>query len=113
MLRAKRKITPDMLREQGFIGYSGRGDVDGAAMTARVLGFPPTMSCTVSSPLMAMGLVAAGLGLAIVPSSVGGSDVEFRPISSDGVDLDVSLIWAKDHAGGVTGALLRLRETPA
>ncbi|MCA0995057.1 LysR family transcriptional regulator [Alloyangia pacifica] len=110
-LAARGPVAPKALRAEAFIGYSGSGDVDGMGLTAQVLGFMPRLACTSSSPSMAIGLVAAGFGLTVVPESLAlpGQGVDFVPLVGAAEVLDVSVIWPEAQAGtGVTGAFLDL-----
>lgn len=63
------------------LGSTMRGGLDRAADRA---GFAPTVVQEVFDPYMLMSLVAAGLGVTVVPSSL----VQVRPLGTVAVDLD-------------------------
>lgn len=92
------------LKDEAFIGYAGPGDLDGLGLTSKVLGFTPRTSCRVSTPAMAFGVAASGLGLAIVPSSlaVPTSGVVFRPLKDCNERIDVTLIWRMGESDSAT-----------
>lgn len=109
-LRRQKSIAPDQLKKEQFIGYAGPEDIDGMGMTERVLGYAPYASSKVSTPAMAIGLVAAGLGLAVIPSSVAkpASGVVYREINNCNERIDISLIWHKNRQSGAVERLIEL-----
>ena len=102
-LAGRDRIEPQDLRDEVFLGYTAPDDMDGTALTARILGFMPSRHRQVASPAMTIGLVAAGLGVAVVPESLwrGEPGAVLRPLAGVQARIDVSLLW---QAGGNPGA---------
>jgi DNA-binding transcriptional LysR family regulator len=83
--------------------------VEGMGLTGHVLGSMAAVACTVSSPVMALRLVAAGLGLTIIPSSLASPllGTAFVPFDKSQANLDVAIIWSsKRQDGGAFRATL-------
>jgi DNA-binding transcriptional LysR family regulator len=71
ILAGKARLSPRMLADEDFIIYS-TDDVDSGqiAVLRQLLGREPRIAHRVSSTLSVLALAAAGLGLAIVPSTL-------------------------------------------
>jgi DNA-binding transcriptional LysR family regulator len=63
-----------------------------------------------------VGLVSAGMGMALVPQSVSNlkrPGVEYRPLSDAAPPIETGLAWRRDNASPVLHALLALLRDPA
>lgn len=109
------EIEPEALRQETFIGYAAPEDLDGMALTTKALGHFPERHRPVSSPAMTIGLVAAGLGVAVVPESLKRDEegVIFRPLKGRETQIDVTLLWPGEGEPGTGAAIERaLRAMP-
>lgn len=104
------EIPVDALRGETFVGYSAPDDLPGMSLTADALGYLPVSYRTVSSPSMTVGLVAAGLGVAIIPESMARTETGavFRKLKDRDFVVDVALIWAVESNPGALAAIDRL-----
>ncbi|SEO55184.1 LysR substrate-binding domain-containing protein [Trujillonella endophytica] len=99
------------LRDQDFVLYSRPDSVVNAAVTHACLsaGFLPRRAHEAAEVSIVLTLVAAGLGVAVLPESVQALSVEgvrFLPIEDD-VSVDLALAW---RAGDPSPVLPRLVE---
>lgn len=63
-----------------------------------------------------VGLVSAGMGMALVPQSVSNlkrPGVDYRRLSDAAPEIQTGLAWRRDNPSGVLRALLDLLEMPA
>jgi DNA-binding transcriptional LysR family regulator len=102
-------IDPALLREDGFIGYAGSQDADGVKLIRHVMKFEPVMRCRASNPLMALGLVDAGLGVMIIPALLARSfdtGIHYRSLAGVSDEIDVTLIWRRNEAAPAVRAMI-------
>lgn len=74
-------------------------------------GFAPTITHEVVEAASLTSLVAAGLGIAIIPecvSRLAHAEVVYRPLSGKPIHADVHALWSKDRAGPLITNFLRL-----
>ncbi|MCE0765281.1 LysR substrate-binding domain-containing protein [Pseudonocardia kujensis] len=74
-------------------------------------GFEPAIACTVQGIHTVVGMVAAGLGIAVAPESAvvpGRLDVVFRPLAPTVLAPPLSLIWRADDRRASTAAFWQL-----
>ncbi|MBW0091723.1 LysR family transcriptional regulator [Pseudonocardia sp. KRD-184] len=98
------------LRDEDFVVYSARGSVVDAAVTQACLaaGFLPTRAHEVAETSIMLTLVAAGLGVALLPESVHALRVEgvrYVPVADD-VHIDLALAWRTDDHSPALAHLL-------
>lgn len=108
-LRHLPEVEPEALRRETFIGYAAHEDLDGMALTAHVLGYMPDQHRQVTSPAMTIGLVAAGLGVAVVPESLKRDEegAIFRSLKGRDTRIDVTLLWPDNGEPGADAAIAR------
>lgn len=113
-LGRRRTIPMDALAQQMFISY---GDRMGATMPQLVLelcrraGFEPRISQIANSNATMIGLVAAGLGIAIVPKALArtpAADVIFRPIREPAARVAAWVLWSAARQSQLVAAFLKL-----
>ncbi|MUL67592.1 LysR family transcriptional regulator [Mycobacterium sp. CBMA 234] len=109
------------LRSEPFIAYAGRDSAvnDAVLRSCRAAGFVPHREHAAPGTAVLLALVAAGLGVAVVPESVRAlplDGVVFRDLV-DGGTVELALAWRRgtdnplvDTAVGILAAVLR-RET--
>jgi DNA-binding transcriptional LysR family regulator len=76
-------------------------------------GFVPTIVQEVTPMESVIGLVAAGVGLSIVPSVVKRmriAGVEFRPLREPYAVMEIALAWHRDNASPVVQAFVKMVE---
>ncbi|MBM3603570.1 MAG: LysR family transcriptional regulator [Alphaproteobacteria bacterium] len=103
------EIEPEALRRETFIGYAAHEDMDGMALTTHALGYMPERHRQVGSPAMTIGLVAAGLGVAVVPESLKRDEegAIFRHLKGRESRIDVTLLWHDAGEPGTSAAIAR------
>ncbi|SDN85520.1 LysR substrate-binding domain-containing protein [Geodermatophilus sp. DSM 45219] len=99
------------LRDEDFVGYDAPDSVVAATVTRACLaaGFLPRRTHGVSETSIVLTLVAAGLGVALLPESVRAlrvDGVRYVPVADD-VCIDLALAW---RTGDPAPALTRLVE---
>lgn len=104
-------VALDELRDEDFVVYEARDSVVDAAITQACLavGFLPRRAHEVAETSVMLTLVAAGLGVALLPESalaVRVEGVRFVTVADDAY-VDLALAWPADDVGP---ALLRLLE---
>ncbi|MDT0683186.1 LysR substrate-binding domain-containing protein [Roseicyclus sp. F158] len=109
-LAAEADIPAEALRGETFIGYAGPHDVMGMSLTVGALGYLPAAQRAVSSPSMTVGMVAAGLGVAIVPESIARPEAGavFRGLRDRRFDIDVTLLWSGSQSASTAAAIARM-----
>ncbi len=103
------EIAAEMLRDESFIVYSGSSADDGFSVFRTIAGFTPKAGQRSTSALMVLALVGAGLGVALVPSSLQEAapheGVVFRKLKSTGAMMDCSLVsWKVEFEPAVKHA---------
>jgi DNA-binding transcriptional LysR family regulator len=80
---------------------SSAGDSSGGSLVRSFLGFEPSIRYHATSSVMTVSLVAAGLGVALVPDSISsisvGNSVVYRPVQKARQMIDVVLIHRRDE----------------
>ncbi|MCD2188665.1 LysR family transcriptional regulator [Actinomycetospora soli] len=89
------------LADADFVVYAAPGSVVGAAAdrACRAAGFVPRHTHEAGQTSTVLALVAAGLGVALLPESVlavSVSGVRYHPLTSGEVTTDVALAWRSD-----------------
>lgn len=102
MLAGRTTITMEALRDQPFIALKpGSGLRHALTMLSHAAGFTPYIAYESGNLDTICALAAEGLGLAIVPRSVGesqGSGVRFIPFAAPAPYRSVFLVWPKGRA---------------
>jgi DNA-binding transcriptional LysR family regulator len=89
------------LADEDFVVYSAPGSVVGAAAdrACRAAGFVPRHTHDADQTSIVLALVAAGLGVALLPASVLAVTVDgvrYRELAGCDVTADVALAWRRD-----------------
>lgn len=100
------------LRDEAFVLYSAPGSVVDAAVgrACRAAGFAPRRTHSAGETSVVLALVAAGVGVALLPESVlalSVDDVRYVRVTDD-VHVDLALAWRRDDP---SAAVARLVET--
>jgi len=102
------------LREEDFVVYGARDSVVDAAITQACFaaGFLPRRAHEVAETSIMLTLVAAGLGVALLPESVLAlriDGVRYVPVADD-IHIDLALAWRRDDASPVLARLVEALE---
>ena len=102
------------LRTEDFILFAGAGSVvnDAVLRSCREAGFTPTVAHEAPGTAVMLPLVAADLGIALVPASVRAAPlagVVFRDVP-DAASLDLALAWRTDDTDPALLAVLEVLE---
>jgi DNA-binding transcriptional LysR family regulator len=102
------------LRDEDFVAYSNPESVVNAAVTHACLaaGFLPRRTHEVAETSIMLTVVAAGLGVALLPESALALHVEgvvFVPVADD-VHIDLALAWRSDDPSPALARLLEALE---
>ncbi|NMO89298.1 LysR substrate-binding domain-containing protein [Actinomycetospora sp. TBRC 11914] len=106
------------LADEDFVVYSPPGSVVGAAAdrACRAAGFVPRRTHEADQTSIVLALVAAGLGVALLPASVLAVTVDgvrYRELADCDVTADVALAWRRDDPSpALDKALAVLERTP-
>ncbi len=110
-LAARKRITPKSIAPHPLIVYAmGKADEALLAMLQATVGRPLQVAQRVGSTLTVLALVAAGLGIAVVPAPLAELSIPmlvYRPIEGDGPMADLMLLSRADET---TGAVIAYRE---
>ncbi|MBE7197703.1 MAG: LysR family transcriptional regulator [Parafilimonas terrae] len=94
-LASSERVRPDQLHRQAFVVYAARdGELGGEVLDG--IGVLPTVVHRAETVTLLLALVAAGLGLAVVPSGLATgttTDVAFRPLDLPMPPLAVSAVY--------------------
>jgi DNA-binding transcriptional LysR family regulator len=95
------EVTLADLADEDFVVYSAPGSVVGAAAdrACRGAGFVPRRTHEADQTSIVLALVAAGLGVALLPASVLAVTVDgvrYRELTGCDVTADVALAWRRD-----------------
>jgi DNA-binding transcriptional LysR family regulator len=113
-LSRRRVISMDYLAEEPFVFY---GDRMGVVLPQLVLdlcrnaGFEPRVSQLANANTTMIGLVAAGLGVAIIPRALAclvHADVEIRPIKQPEATIAAWILWDSHRKSPLVDSFLRL-----
>lgn len=109
-LARKNEIDLADLENEDFIVYASGEDDPGEIFFPVEQGFNPRVSQRVKSGTMLVPMVAAGLGMALIPSSLAdlhfGDDVVFRSVTDLTMQLDCSLVFLQSqHEPAIQRAL--------
>ncbi len=102
------------LRDEDFVVYGVRDSVVDTTVTQACLaaGFLPRRAHEAAETSIILTLVAAGLGLAVLPESVRALSIDgvrFVPLADD-VHLDLALAWRRDDPSPALARLLEALE---
>jgi len=111
-LARKRRIPMAELANEGFISFPGGVGTGLPAILQRLCheaGFEPRIVQTAREAMTQIGLVAAGLGIALLPAPlecVQLPRVRYLPIAASGADFALSVATRDEPAGPLLGGLL-------
>nr|WP_256354385.1 MULTISPECIES: LysR substrate-binding domain-containing protein [unclassified Variovorax] len=110
-LATRKRLTPKSIATQPLIVYAmGKADEDLLTALQVLIGRPPEVAYRVGSTLTVLALVAAGLGIAVVPAPVADVPVPtlvYRPIDALGQVAGLLLLSRVEET---TGAVIAFRE---
>ena len=116
-LAARRQVSVSDLRDEEFIAHAGRGRSVMSSVLAAVCadaGFVPRVRHEVAETSTLVTLVAAGLGVAIVPDPTAALDiagVRYRPLIPSTLGVDLLAVRAANANSAITEHVLAvLRE---
>jgi DNA-binding transcriptional LysR family regulator len=99
-LAQRTRIPREALADEPFILYIGSDDELDRSFVQLVLGFAPRVAYEAQSGFSLVSLVGAGLGVAIVPSSVVsisvGEQVVYRPIAGNSIQFGTEVVFRRD-----------------
>lgn len=99
-LAQRTRIPREALVDEPFILYIGSDDELDRSFVQLVLGFAPRVAYEAQSGFSLVSLVGAGLGVAIVPSSVVsisvGEQVAYRPIAGNSIQFGTEVVFRRD-----------------
>ncbi|QEL23843.1 LysR family transcriptional regulator [Bosea sp. F3-2] len=99
-LAQRSRIPREALADEPFILYVGSEVEQDRSLVQLTLGFAPRVAHEARSGFSLISLVGAGLGVAIVPSSVSsisiGEHVVYRPISGNTIQIGTEVVFRRD-----------------
>ncbi len=99
-LAQRSRISREALIDEPFILYVGSDIEMDRSLVQLILGFAPKVAYEAHSGFSLVSLVGAGLGVAIVPSSVisisVGEQVVYRPISGNTIQFGTEVVFCRD-----------------
>ncbi|MCQ4161617.1 LysR family transcriptional regulator [Roseomonas sp. GC11] len=113
-LAARRSLPMAALRDEAFLLYprrNGRALYDAIVSGCEAAGFTPRISQEAPQMASTVTLVASGLGIAIVPASMGqllAEGVTYRPLEGPAPCAELSLAHQTETAQEVTARFVRL-----
>ncbi len=116
-LATQEQLTLAQLAQESWI--TGRSD-EGCGLLIRILdacrqaGFTPTVQQETSDPQMMLGLVAAGLGVTLLPSSARSffqTGVTYRPLQPPVPEVELAIAWQPSNQSPVLKAFLQTIRT--
>lgn len=108
-------VTVEQLRHEDFVMYSAalRSVVNDAVnRSCLAAGFYPHCAHEVTETSALLALVAAGLGVALLPESVRSAardGLQYRPVN-DALTVDLALAWRKNDPSALIAEVLRVME---
>jgi DNA-binding transcriptional LysR family regulator len=112
LAKGARRIRLRALASEGFILFPRElapGLYDLVIAACQRAGFTPTIAQEAIQMQTILGLVAAGLGVAVVPhcmSRLGRDDVRYLALDATGFVVETSALWQKSNAAPALAALL-------
>lgn len=99
-LAQRSRIPREALADESFILYVGSDIEQDRSLIQLTVGFVPRVAYEARSGFSLVSLVGAGLGVAIVPSSVSsisiGEHVVYRPISGSTMQIGTDVVFRRD-----------------
>jgi DNA-binding transcriptional LysR family regulator len=100
-LAARSRVTLESLVDEAFIGFTKLAGEGYGAYVQRVVGFTPRIAYQADGAFALISLVGAGLGVAVLPSSVSsinvGENVVYRPIQGVTEQVGIDLVFRRDQ----------------
>nr|WP_241266666.1 LysR family transcriptional regulator [Streptomyces scabichelini] len=119
-LAARRKIQVSDLADEPFVlvgGHSGQGLREIILEQCRRGGFVPRVVQEAALVQTIAGLVASGVGVALIPASVRRiqkTGVTYRALQDEPLDVEMGLIWARENDSPVLAGFIDVaKETNA
>ncbi len=114
-LADRSRVPREALADEPFIGFTKSAGENYGSFVQQVVGFMPRMAYQADSGFALVSLVGAGLGVAVVPSSIGtinvGESVVYRPILGVTERLGIDLVFRRDEEDpAVTNFLTIVRQ---
>ncbi|WPB80519.1 LysR substrate-binding domain-containing protein [Archangium violaceum] len=116
-LCARTRVPVDLLVEESFVDYTGSKGEQGLPAMQRIGGFVPRIRYQSTNIMAVISLVAAGLGVAIVPSSIVslniGGNVVYRPLTGVTGLMEMSVAYRRHEKAPAVRAFLKvIQEQP-
>jgi DNA-binding transcriptional LysR family regulator len=111
-LAARRKVQVSDLADEPFVlvgGHSGQGLRDIILEQCRRGGFVPRVVQEAALVQTIAGLVASGVGVALIPASVRRiqqTGVTYRALQDEPLDVEMGLIWTRENNSPVLAGFI-------
>jgi DNA-binding transcriptional LysR family regulator len=100
-LAERGRVPREALVKEAFVGFTKLAGENYGSFVQRVVGFTPRMAYQADSGFALISLVGAGLGVAVVPSSISsinaGENVVYRPIAGVTEQIGIDLVYRRDE----------------
>jgi DNA-binding transcriptional LysR family regulator len=113
-LATVKNLSVEMLRDEQFILSPPRLRLawyDQVMCLCQEAGFTPNITQQAVHIETILGLVAGGMGITLLPASVGGwrrKEVTYKPLADEDVLVDLVLAWRKGESSSVLSAFLEI-----
>lgn len=118
-LAARRRIEMASLSDEPFIllaSHRGSGLRDIIVEHCRLAGFMPRVVQEATLVQTIVGLVASGVGVALVPASLRklqSTGVTYRPVQGSAPMVEMGVVWRRGDGGAVLASFLRVAKEAA
>jgi len=100
-LSARARIPAELLVEEPFVDYTDSKDEQALPIMQRIGGFAPRVLYRSTNIMAVISLVAAGLGVALVPASIVslniGGNVAYRPLTGVSGLMELSVAYRRNE----------------
>jgi DNA-binding transcriptional LysR family regulator len=100
-LAQRSRVTREALVDESFIGFTKLAGEGYGAYVQQLVGFTPRMAYKADGAFALISLVGAGLGVAVLPSSISsinvGENVVYRPIEGVTEQIAIDLVFRRDQ----------------
>lgn len=115
-LAGEKSVSPDDLRNERFITYSGSRGNYGAQVVEHILGFVPDRIDQATSTMMVTALIGAEIGIGLLPTSLEHlaphTGIVFKKLTGVSVEMDCCLVhWRSEFEPAVKSFIATARKT--